>query len=187
MAADLGYHYLENAAVEFRKLKTLADRAIAQVGDEDLFTALDPESNSLAVLMRHVGGNLRSRFRDFLTTDGEKPERDRDAEFSVPPGTTRADLLAVWETGWTTLLGSVDALLPADLEKTVTIRGEPLSLVQALERALSHVAAHTGQIVFLAKHLRGSAWQTLSVPRGASAELNRRMAEKAGLQGTDRR
>jgi len=178
--ADFGYHYLENAAVELRKLKTLADRAIAQVRDEDLFATLDPESNSLAVLMRHVGGNLRSRFRDFLTADGEKPDRDRDSEFTVPPGTTRQDLLAVWETGWTTLFESVDALLPADLEKTVTIRGEPHSLVQALERALAHLAYHVGQIVFLAKHLRGADWQNLSVPRGGSADFNRRMAEKAG-------
>jgi Protein of unknown function (DUF1572) len=177
--ADFGYHYLENAAVELRKLKTLADRAIAQVADEDLFATLDPESNSVAILMRHVGGNLRSRFRDFLTADGEKPDRDRDSEFTVPEGTTRGDLLAVWEVGWTTLLDSVDALLPADLEKTVTIRGEPHSLVQALERALAHLAYHVGQIVLLAKHLRGADWQTLSVPRGASAEFNRRMAEKA--------
>jgi len=180
--ADFGYHYLENAAVELRKLKTLADRAIAQVKDEDLFATLDPESNSLAVLMRHVGGNLRSRFRDFLTADGEKPDRDRDSEFVVPEGTTREDLLAVWETGWTTLFESVDALLPADLEKTVTIRGEPHSLVQALERALAHLAYHVGQIVFLAKHLRGADWQNLSVPRGASADFNRRMAEKAATK-----
>jgi hypothetical protein len=180
--ADFGYHYLETAAVELRKLKTLADRAVAQVKDEDLTTALDPESNSLAVLMRHVGGNLRSRFRDFLTTDGEKPDRDRDSEFVVPEGTTREDLLATWETGWTTLLDSVDALLPADLEKTVTIRGEPHSLVQALERAFGHLAYHVGQIVFLAKHLRWRDWQNLSVPRGASAEFNRKMAEKAGAK-----
>jgi hypothetical protein len=177
--ADFGYHYLENVAVEMRKLKTLADRAIAQVRDEDFTVALDPESNSLAVLMRHVGGNLRSRFHDFLTTDGEKPDRDRDSEFVALEGTTRADLLAVWETGWTTLLDSVDALLPADLEKTVTIRGEPHSLIQALERALVHLAYHVGQIVFLAKHLQGSAWKNLSVPRGASAEFNRKMGEKA--------
>ncbi len=178
--ADFGYDYLENVAVEMRKLKTLADRAIAQVEDEDLFALLDPESNSLAILMRHVGGNLRSRFRDFLTSDGEKPDRDRDSEFVAPEGTTREDLLATWETGWTTLLDSVDALLPADLEKTVTIRGEPHSLIQALERALVHLAYHVGQIVFLAKHLQGADWKNLSVPRGASAELNRRMTEKAG-------
>jgi len=177
--ADFGYHYLGTAAVELRKLKTLADRAIAQVKDEDLTTALDPESNSLAVLMRHVGGNLRSRFRDFLTTDGEKPDRDRDSEFTVPAETSREDLLATWETGWTTPLDAVDELLPADREKTVTIRGEPHSLVQALERALVHLAYHVGQIVFLAKHLRGADWQNLSVPRGASADFNRRMTEKA--------
>jgi hypothetical protein len=185
--ADFGDHYVENVAVEMRKLKTLADRAIAQVRDEDLTAALDPESNSLAVLMRHVGGNLRSRFRDFLISDGEKPDRDRDSEFVAPEGTTRADLRAVWETGWTTLLDSVDALLPADLEKTVTIRGEPHSLIQALERALVHLAYHVGQIVFLAKHLQGSAWKTLSIPRGASAELNRRLAEKAERQTAEPR
>jgi hypothetical protein len=177
---DFASQYLTNAAVEFRKLKSLADRALAQVGDDELFATLDPESNSLAVLVRHVGGNLRSRFRDFLTTDGEKPDRDRDAEFVVAPGTTRADLLTVWESGWTTLLGAVEALVPADVGRSVVIRGEPHSLVQALERALSHLAYHTGQIVLLAKHARSRDWQTLSVPRGGSAELNRKLTERGG-------
>ncbi len=161
-------------------MKTQADRAIAQVADDDLFTQLDDEANSLAVLLQHVGGNLRSRFRDFLTSDGEKPDRDRDAEFVVAPETTRAGLLASWEAGWTTLLDAVDALLPSDLEKTVTIRGEPHSLVQALERALVHLAYHTGQIVLLAKHARGRDWQTLSIPRGGSAAHNRKPAPRAG-------
>jgi len=175
---DFAHQYLTNAAVEFRKLRSLADRALAQVGDDDLFATLDAESNSLAVLMQHVGGNLRSRFRDFLTSDGEKPDRDRDAEFVVAPGTTRADLLAVWESGWTTLLDSVEALVPADVGRTITIRGEPHSLVQALERALSHLAYHVGQIVLLAKHARSRDWQTLSVPRGGSVDFNRKLAER---------
>ncbi len=176
---DLAEHYLAHTAAELRKLKGLADRALAQVSEEELFACLDPEANSLAVLMQHVGGNLRSRFRDFLTSDGEKPDRDRDAEFVVAPGTTRADLLANWESGWTTLFAAVDALVPADLERTVTIRREPHSMIQALERAFGHLAYHTGQIVLLAKHLRGAAWHTLSVPRGASAALNQRMAERS--------
>jgi len=175
--------YLENVAVELRKLKSLADRALAQGGDDELFTTLDPESNSLAVLMQHIGGNLRSRFRDFLTTDGEKPDRDRDAEFVVAPGTMRADLAANWESGWATLLGAVDALVPGDVERSVVIRGEPHTLVQALERTLSHLAYHVGQIVLLAKHARSRDWQTLSVPRGASAALNREMAERGKPAG----
>jgi len=183
MDDDFARSYLENAAAELRNLKKMADRAIAQVADADLFTTLDEESNSLAVLLQHVGGNLRSRFRDFLTTDGEKPDRDRDAEFVIAPGTGRADLLARWEAGWTTLLDAVDALRPVDVGATVTIRGEPHSLVQALERAVIHLAYHVGQIVLLAKHARGREWQTLSVPRGASAAINRAMLEKAGREG----
>lgn len=177
---DLAHRYLENVASEFRKLKTQADRALAQVPDDGFFTTLGEESNSLAVLLQHVGGNLRSRFRDFLTTDGEKPDRDRDAEFEVAPGTTREGVLAVWEAGWTTLVGAVGALLPDDLGRTITIRREPHSVIQALQRALLHLAYHNGQIVLLAKHLRGDEWQTLTVPRRGSAELNRRMEERAG-------
>ncbi|HZF13918.1 MAG TPA: DUF1572 family protein [Thermoanaerobaculia bacterium] len=172
--------YLKDVAVEFRKLKTLADKAIAQVEDADLFTTLDPESNSLAILMQHLGGNLRSRWTDFLTTDGEKPDRDRDAEFEPAPGTTRAELLEVWELGWSRLLGTIDGLLPPALGKTVAIRGEPHSVPQAIQRALIHAAYHVGQIVLLAKHARSTEWQNLSVPKGGSGAFNRVMAARQG-------
>jgi hypothetical protein len=180
---DIAGSYLQDVTSELRKLKTQADRALAQVPEGGLFATLGEESNSLAVLLQHVGGNLRSRFRDFLTTDGEKPDRRRDAEFEVAPGTTTAGVLAVWETGWTTLFEATGALRPDDLGRTVTIRGEPHSVLQALQRAYGHLAYHNGQIVLLAKHLCGSEWQTLSVPRGGSAALNRELAERAAKAG----
>jgi len=177
---NLAGSYLKDVAIEFRKLKTLADRAIAQVEDGDLFTTLDPESNSLAVLLQHLGGNLRSRWTDFLTTDGEKADRDRDAEFEPTPGTTRAELLEIWELGWSRLLGTIDGLLPVALEKTVTIRGEPHTVPQAIQRALIHTAYHVGQIVLLAKHARQGDWKNLSVPKRGSAAFNRTMAARQG-------
>lgn len=170
--------YLKDIVDQFRKLKELADRAVAQVRDEDLLTALDPEaaeSNSLAHLLQHVGGNLRSRFSGFLTSDGEKPDRDRDSEFEVKPGTTRADLLARWEDGWSTLFAALDGLTVDDLAKTVTIRAEPHTVVRALDRSLTHTAYHTGQIVLLAKHFTGSGWKNLSVPKGGTTAFNERM------------
>ncbi|HEX3527685.1 MAG TPA: DUF1572 family protein [Thermoanaerobaculia bacterium] len=170
--------YLKDVPDQFRKLKVLADRAVAQVRDEDLFTPLDPgaeESNSLAVLLQHMGGNLRSRFAGFLTSDGEKPDRDRDSEFEVRPETTRADLLARWEEGWSTLFTALAGLTEADLAKTVTIRAEEHSVVRALDRALSHAAYHTGQIVLLAKHFAAAGWKNLSVPKGGTTAFNERM------------
>jgi Protein of unknown function (DUF1572) len=176
---DFAEHYLDDLRREFRKLKSQAERALSQVSDADFFTNLDTEANSLAVLVKHVGGNLRSRWTDFLTTDGEKPDRRRDSEFVIDPGTTRADLLARWEEGWQRLLSTVDALTPADLSRTVTIRAEPHTVPQALHRSLTHSAYHTGQIVLLAKHWAGDSWQTLSVPRGKSEEFNRKMLAEA--------
>lgn len=157
--------YLADIRVQFEKLKAQAEKAIAQVGDEHLHAVLDPEANSLAILMRHMAGNLRSRFTDFLTTDGEKPDRNRDGEFEQDRPLARADLLADWEAGWSTLFGALDALQPGDLLREVSIRGERMTALQALNRALTHHAAHVGQVVFLAKHLSGRAWQTLSLPR----------------------
>jgi hypothetical protein len=168
--------YLKDVPEQFHKMKGLADKAVAQVRDEDLFVNLDAESNSLAQLLQHMGGNLRSRFTDFLTSDGEKPDRDRDREFEARPGTTsRSDLVARWETGWSALFGALGGLTEADLTRTVLIRAEPHTVVRALDRALSHAAYHVGQIVFLAKHLASDRWQTLSVPRGGSKEFNERM------------
>jgi hypothetical protein len=171
--------YLQEAAARLRSVKGLADRALAQVRDEDLTAALDPESNSLAALVLHLGGNLRSRWTDFLTTDGEKPDRDRDSEFEPGAAVSRADLLARWEDGWGRLFATLAALTEEDLTRTVTIRAEPHSVVQAIERTLSHASYHVGQIVFLAKHLAGGGWQTLSVPRGGTREFNEKMFGKA--------
>ena len=164
----LGAHYLEDVIDQAGKLKALADRAIAQVGDLELFRNIDEESNSLVIVMRHVAGNLRSRFTDFLTSDGEKPDRNRDGEFEVPPGATRETVVAEWDDGFARLLASLRALTPDDLMRDVFIRGERHTVVQALDRALAHLAYHVGQIVFLAKHLRASNWRTLSIPRGQS-------------------
>ena len=170
--------YLQDVREQFRKLKDLADRAVAQVRDEDLLIPLDPtapESNSLALLLQHVGGNLRSRFSDFLTSDGEKPDRDRDSEFVVQPGTVRADLLARWEEGWSITSATLAGLTEDDLTKTVTIRAEAHSVVRALDRALTHTAYHAGQIVLLAKHFAGAGWRNLSVPKGGTQAFNERM------------
>lgn len=153
----------------FHAQRTLAEKAAAQVDDGALFATLDPESNSIAVVMQHVGGNLRSRFTDFLTSDGEKPDRDRDGEFVTIAGETRDDVMVRWEAGWRALERTLATLRPEDLLRTVTIRGEPMLVVQALGRALAHVAQHAGQVVLLAKHHAREGWQTLSIPRGQSA------------------
>ncbi len=163
---------------EVQRYRRLAEGALAQVSDEDFFRPLDVENNTLALLVKHVGGNLRSRWRDFLTSDGEKPDRDRDGEFELRDGDSRAALTALWNAGWGELESSLAALSREDLGSTVTIRGEPHSVILACERSLAHTAYHVGQIVLLAKHWRGSAWRTLSVARGGSAAFNVAMAER---------
>lgn len=175
MTDTLAALYLKDVPEQFLKLKDLADRALAQVRDEDLFTVLDAESNSLAVLMQHVGGNLRSRFTDFLGSDGEKPDRNRDAELEAVPGTTRPDLEARWETGWGALFVALAELTDEDLTRPVLIRAEPHTVVRAIGRALTHIAYHVGQIVFLARHFAGTGWQTLSIPRGGTQAFNERL------------
>ena len=157
--------YLDDVRQQFRKLKKLAEDALAQVKDEELNLTLDAESNSLAVIMKHMAGNLRSRFTDFLTTDGEKPDRNRDGEFEIEGNPGRATAFADWESGWTRLFETLNALTPADLLKDVHVRGERLSVIQALDRQMTHHAYHVGQIVFLAKHLRSADWKNLSMPR----------------------
>ena len=157
--------YLDDVRLQFRKLKKLAEDALAQVKDEELNVTLDAESNSLAVIMKHMAGNLRSRFTDFLTTDGEKPDRNRDGEFEIEGNPGRATTFADWESGWTRLFETLNALTAADLLKDVQIRGERLSVIQALDRQMTHHAYHVGQIVFLAKHLRSADWKNLSMPR----------------------
>ena len=161
-AAD---EYLDDVRLQFRKLKKLAEDALAQVKDEELNVTLDAESNSLAVIMKHMAGNLRSRFTDFLTTDGEKPDRNRDGEFEIDGNPGRAATFGDWESGWTRLFETLNALTPADLLKDVHVRGERLSVIQALDRQMTHHAYHVGQIVFLAKHLRSADWKNLSMPR----------------------
>lgn len=160
----IGDAYLSDLRLQFENVKMLAERALAQVSDEQLLATLDPESNSLAAIVKHMAGNLRSRFTDFLTADGEKPDRDRDAEFEAAHA-TRPELLERWDVGWGRLFATLDALTPDDLLRDVSIRGERMSAMQALNRALLHHAQHAGQVVFLAKHLRSSEWKTLSIPR----------------------
>ena len=157
--------YLDDVRLQFTRLKKLAEDALAQVTDDELSVTLDPESNSLAVIVKHMAGNLRSRFTDFLTSDGEKPDRNRDGEFEIDGTPSREAILADWERGWAVLFEALDALTEDDLLLEVTIRGEPLSVVQALDRQMTHHAYHVGQIVFLAKHFRSSAWRNLSIRR----------------------
>jgi len=180
MSANPASLYLADLRVQSRKLKDLADKALAQVQEVDLTVTLDPESNSLAMIIQHLAGNLRSRWTDFLTSDGEKPDRQRDAEFEAHPATTRADLLLSWEEGWARLFDTLDSLTVEDLGKTVFIRSEPHTVVQALNRGISHAAYHVGQIVFLSKHFASTEWRTLSVPRGKSQDFLEAMQRKAG-------
>jgi len=172
MTADLATHYLDEVHRQMRGHKRLAEGAMAQLKDNELFITLDPESNSIAVIVKHMSGNMRSRFTDFLSTDGEKPDRHRDQEFELNPGTiTRADLTKWWEDGWARVFAAIEALKPDDVMRKVTIRGEPHTVMQAINRQIAHYAQHTGQIVFMAKHIRSSKWKTLSVPRGKSEEF----------------
>jgi hypothetical protein len=159
--------YLTDVVRTFENQKTLADAAVAQVADEDLFRLIDPDANSIAVIVQHLSGNLLSRFTDFLTTDGEKPARNRDAEFESP-SLNRDALLGRWNEAWRVTLATIRALTPADLERTVYIRGEAFAVVEALNRSATHVAYHSGQIVLLAKHFAGPRWTSLSIPKGQS-------------------
>jgi uncharacterized damage-inducible protein DinB len=178
MPHQLSTSYLQDSIGLFRYYKKLADRAIAQCPDDALFTTLDAESNSIAIIVKHMSGNMRSRWLNFLTTDGEKPDRNRDTEFETPP-TTRAQLIEQWERGWKYVFDALEPLTEADLTRTVTIRSEPHSVMQAINRQVAHYAHHVGQILFLAKHLtftKIGMWQSLSVPRGESADMNAKVA-----------
>jgi hypothetical protein len=174
----LSTHYLEEARRQFRGHKRLGESAMAQLGDDQFFVMLDAEANSIALLVKHLAGNMRSRFTDFLTSDGEKPDRNRDQEFESDPAATRADVLARWEAGWQCVFSTLDSLRPEDVESTVTVRGETHSVMQAINRQIAHYAYHVGQMVFLAKHLRSNDWKSLSIPRGKSAEVNAKMTER---------
>jgi uncharacterized damage-inducible protein DinB len=181
MALQFTTSYLKDSIDLFRFYKLLGDRAIEQAPDEALTAVLDEESNSIATIVKHVSGNMRSRWTDFLTSDGEKPSRNRDTEFEEPPK-TRAELMALWETGWKCAFDALRPLTEADLGRTVQIRGEAHSVMQAVNRNLAHTAYHVGQIVYLAKHLTGSKWNTLTIPRHKSAEFNAKVASGKASQ-----
>ena len=170
MSQDTTAAYLRDIVRTFRNYKALGEKALAQTPDDALHTELDANSNSIAVIVKHVGGNLRSRFRDFLTTDGEKPDRNRDGEFQVPDPASRAQVMQWWEDGWTTALGAIDALTPDDLTRTLSIRGEGFLVVEALNRSITHTSYHVGQLVYLARHFAGPAWKSLTIPKGESAK-----------------
>ena len=179
MSESLAEHYLADALSNFRDYKKLAERALGQITDEEFFRALDEEANSLAVIIKHLSGNMLSRWTDFLTTDGEKPNRNRDAEFVIAPATSRADVMAQWEKGWRRLFDALEALGPEDALRKVFIRGQEHTVVEAVNRQLTHYSYHIGQMVFLAKHFRSTAWKSLSVPRDRSAEFNAYLTERA--------
>lgn len=180
-------NYHADALESFRNYKKMAERAMEQISDDEFFALIDAESNSIAVIVKHIAGNLHSRWRDFLTSDGEKPDRHRDTEFEMIAD-TRESLMKFWETGWQTLFDNVEPLTPEDFSRTVPIRGEPHTIPEALNRQLTHYAYHVGQIVLLAKHFRSAQWKTLSVPKNRSAEFNQFLADKqaAGETRTNR-
>jgi uncharacterized protein DUF1572 len=163
--------YLTDILRTFRMYKSLGDRALAQVADADLNTLVDPDANSLAIIIKHVAGNLRSRFTDFLTSDGEKPDRNRDGEFEMAAPASREQLLAWWNEGFAIALGSIEALVAEDLDRTIHVRQEAFLVIEALDRSVAHTAYHVGQMVFLAKHLAGPAFTSLTIPKGKSADV----------------
>ncbi len=177
MSSQFIDNYRSDAVLSFRNYKKLAERAIEQVSDEEFFAVIDPEANSIAVIIKHIAGNLRSRWTDFLTSDGEKPDRNRDTEFEMI-GDTRASLMEFWEAGWTILFEAIEPLEMDDFSRTITIRGQEHTIVEAINRQLTHYAYHIGQIVFLSKHFRSADWKTLSVPKNRSQEFNKFLAER---------
>jgi hypothetical protein len=164
-------HYLSDAIRQFHGLKTLADGAMAQINDQDLYTTLDEEANSIAMLMKHLAGSMRTRWAGFPATAEDTQGRDRDSEFTVAEEDTKAILIERWEAGWRYLFDALEHLTPEDMVKTISVRGKPLSVLEAINRQLTHYAYHVGQIVFAAKHFRSATWQSLSIPRGKSNEF----------------
>lgn len=184
MDNSLAQLYLEDSLENFRGYRKMAEKAFAQISDEEFFVTLDEEANSIAVIIKHISGNMLSRWTDFLTTDGEKPTRQRDLEFVITPETTKDELMQQWERGWQCLFDAIEPLQPEDLSRKVFIRGEEHTVVKAINRQLTHYACHIGQIVFLAKHFRSTEWKSLSIPRNRSTEFNAYLTEKTG--GEDR-
>ncbi len=187
MIEQIIQNYLKDSIESFRNYKKMAERAMAQISDDEFFEAIDAEANSIAVIVKHIAGNQKSRWTEFLTSDGEKDFRNRDTEFEMI-GDTRESLLQFWESGWQTLFDALEPLTIDDFSKFIKIRGEPHTIIEAINRQLTHYAYHIGQIVLLAKHFRASEWKTLSVPRGHSAKYNKFLAEKqeAGTEKTSR-
>jgi hypothetical protein len=181
VAHQFSTSYISDSLAIFRMYKSLAERAMAQLTDEQLTVALDPESNSIANIVKHMAGNMRSRWTNFLDSDGEKPDRNRDSEFESPPA-TRAELKQLWESGWKCLFTALEPLTDADLSRTVYIRTEPHSVMQAINRQIAHYSNHIGQIVFLGKHFQSSNWKSLSIPRGKSADFAARVARGEASQ-----
>jgi hypothetical protein len=175
MKDAIAQHYLDDSYRAFRGYRRLAEGALEQITDEELFRQLDPEANSIAMLMQHIAGNMRSRWTDFLTSDGEKPDRHRDREFE-PRRASRAELMQEWNAAWELLLSTIQSLKPEDVLREITIRGERHSVLYAIQRQVTHYAYHVGQLVFLAKHFRGAQWKSLSIPKGQSEDFNQRMA-----------
>ena len=172
MNDSLATHYLEDSIASLRAYKKLAEKALDQLSEDEFFITLDEEGNSVAVIMKHMAGNMFSRWTDFLTTDGEKPNRNRDMEFVIEPTTSKDDLIDFWQRGWQCVFEALEPLRAEDLGKKVMIRGEAHTVIQAINRQLMHYANHIGQIVFLAKHFRSAEWKSLSIPRNRSAEFN---------------
>lgn len=178
MAVKFTANLVEDWLAVFHQYKSMAEGAMSQISDEEFFRALDAESNSVAVIVKHMAGNMRSRWTDFLTSDGEKPWRNRDSEFEEGGDLTRAQLLERWEAGWELVFSALEPLSDADLKRAVAIRGEQHSVIQAVNRQIAHYASHVGQIIFLSKHFRSAQWKTLSIPRNQSAEFNRQMESR---------
>ncbi len=170
--------FISEAVFEFEKMKKLAEGALAQISDDDFFRLIDNESNSIALIIKHIVGNMRSRWTDFLTSDGEKPWRNRDSEFVITSQDTRTSLMQGWETSWQLVISTIKNLQPDDLLKEITIRGEKHVVLKAINRQLTHYSYHVGQIVFLAKHLKSDNWTSLSIPKGKSEEKNKAMFGK---------
>jgi len=181
MDDSLAEHYLADSLDSFRAYKKLAEKALAQLKDKEFFAMVDEEANSVAIIMKHLAGNMLSRWTDFLTTDGEKPNRNRDMEFVIESDTTKDDLLNYWEKGWRCLFTALEPLRSEDMQRTVSIRGQEHTLVQAINRQMMHYAYHIGQIVFLAKHFRSTEWTSLSIPKNRSAQFNAYLSQAQTL------
>ncbi|HEV2765492.1 MAG TPA: DUF1572 family protein [Pyrinomonadaceae bacterium] len=179
MSETFGRMFLDDALKTFRDYKALAEKACAQISDEEFFRAIDPEANSVAVVVKHMAGNMLSRWTDFLTSDGEKPWRERDAEFEVSADATREELMGLWERGWSCVFEAVEPLQAEDVGRKVLIRGEAHTVLEAVNRQLTHYAYHVGQIVLLAKHMRSAGWESLSIPKGKSQKFNAALGELA--------